>query len=367
MSIHSEPVSTTLQLLPLERPGSVRKHFPELSSGWLLDHYVVGPENQQLVRLFSHDSIKNLVSVSPILFYGEKSLGKTALAISLAVQWSRFHKERPVCFLRGSDFCQQFASAVEIDDIGTFRSKTRSCKMLVIDGIEPLADKPAAQTELSSALDVLGSLNRPAILTSNVLPATSCGFLPHFSSRCLSGYSIQLLKPQDATRAKLLTLLCEKTNPKLPVADLISLADDLCSDQPLTLPQLSNMVLLANQNIQPSGELDLFVLRSLMLQLLVDQSPDISLIARLVCRRMMVKLSAVRGDSRVSSMVRARGLSMLLARRFTTLSLQQIGLYFSGRDHSTVLNAIRRSRLALADDPELAACYRDVEAELLGR
>jgi len=349
----------------LERPVSVRKHLPELSSGWLLDTYVVGPENAELCYLFSHDTIKKLGSIAPVLFYGEKSLGKTALAITLAVRWSRILKERPICFMTGSDFCKQYAAAVEIDDVVSFRNKIRDSRMLVVDGLEPLGEKPVAQLELAATLDALVALGRPVILTSSALPLSTQGYLPHLTSRFMAGYSIQLAKPSEATRSSLVVRLVNKINPKLPETDLIRLANDLSGDHPLTMSQLSNLVLLANQNLQPAGNLDLFVLRSLMLQILVDNCPDISFIAKSVCRRMLVKLSEVRGDSRAAYIVRARGLSILLARRFTTLSLQQIGLYFGGRDHSTVLNAIGRTSKLVADDPELACCYRDVEAELL--
>ena len=58
---------------------------------------------------------------------------------------------------------------------------------------------------------------------------------------------------------------------------------------------------------------------------------------------------------------------MFLARRFTTLSLQTIGLYFGGRDHSTVLHSIRKTNQLLIDDFDLANCHRDVVADLLRR
>jgi chromosomal replication initiator protein len=80
---------------------------------------------------------------------------------------------------------------------------------------------------------------------------------------------------------------------------------------------------------------------------------------------MHVKLLDVRGSSREANIVRARSLSIYLARKLTTLSLLQIGEYFSGRDHSTVLHSIHKITLLLESDDHLANLCRDVQSELL--
>lgn len=345
----------------------MRKQLPELAGGWLLDSYVIGADNDQLEYLFQSSSVRRLGSLSPVLFYGEKSLGKTSLAITLAARWSRLLQERPVCFMTGDNFCKQYASAVEIDDLASFRKKILSAKMLVVDDCEPFRNKPAAQLELAATLDNLLANAHPIILTVSTLPLASNSFLPALSSRFFGGLSIQLKKPDSTARSVLIYKLIDKINPKLPFTELISLADDLSSDQPLTLSQLANLVQLANQQFHASNALDLFLIRMLMLQLVNDQSPDVSSIAKSVGKRLSVKLSDMRGDNRSSNIVRARGLAILLVRKFTVLSLQQIGHYFGGRDHSTILHAIRKTSSLVTSDPELANVCRDLEAELLSR
>ena len=213
-------------------------------------------ENDALGYLFHHDTIAKLRSVSPVLLYGEKAVGKTALAITLAVRWSQLLHERPVCFMTGANFCKLYAEAVEIDDISSFRSKLRSAKLLLIDNIEPLSAKLPAQQELASIIDTLVELQRPVILTSSCLPLATGGYLPHLSSRFLAGFSIQLVKPCHAARSALIEQFVSKINPKLPLSDLTRLADDLSSEQPLSASQLSSFILLANQNIRTDCSID---------------------------------------------------------------------------------------------------------------
>ncbi len=356
-----------LTRLNLERSVSLRKHLPDCSDGWLVDSYVVGPENQSLRYLFEHDTIKSLGSISPVLFYGEKSLGKTALAFTLAVRWSRISGERPSCFVTGRDFCLDFAAAVEIDDIRSFRQKFRSCKMLVIDELDPIAEKPSAQQELCETIDALASQGRPIIVTSSWLPSTHSGIKPQLASRLMAGFSIQLARPGRETHAALIDDLIAKIDSKLARNDILYVANDLASDHPLSPSALANLVKLAHQNRNADGSVDRFTLRTIVKQHLHDETPDVATIAKSVCRRLRVRLADVRSGSRLANIARARGLAIVLARKFTTLSLQHIGNYFGGRDHTTILHAVRKTTQSLANDPELAGIHREIEADLLGR
>jgi chromosomal replication initiation ATPase DnaA len=114
----------------------------------MLPEYIVGPENETLRYLFGDSSLGHLEQLSPIVFYGDKEVGKTALSITLAVSWARSTSLRPLCFTNGKSFVADFSAAVEIDDLDSFRSRHRACKLLLIDDLEDLAQAPASQIEL---------------------------------------------------------------------------------------------------------------------------------------------------------------------------------------------------------------------------
>lgn len=326
----------------------------------------MGPENSGLSYLFDQSTISRLQELSPVLICGERGLGRTDLAITLALRWSRLLDLKPMCFATGHDFFREYASAIEIGDLASFRNRYRSCKMLVIDHLDPLAEKPPAQEELAATIDALMALSRPVIVTASGLPTSLTGLSSRLASRLAAGFSVTLAYPGRQARACLLDSLIQLDRCDLPVSELVAIADDFSSDQPLSPATLVTLVKLANQNRLANGHLDNSVLRSLLRQHLLDDAPSVSAIAKLVSRKMRVKVADVRGNRRLARIVRARGLAILLSRKWTTHSLQQLGHYFGGRDHSTILHACRKTARLLTEDPELANLCRDIEVELLG-
>lgn len=355
--------SDTIKLIPLEQPASVRRLQSAADErGWILPNFCVGKENRALEFLFDPRQLEKLGSLSPVLLFGNKAVGKTCIAVTLAVQWARSTNARPLHFTTGEGFCRDFEAAIEIDDIDHFRSKHRKCKLLVIDDLEFVFSKTAAQEELMATLDVLEAEQRPVIVSLSRLPAPDSGVLPALASRLVGGYSLELCSPSPATADEILRSLVKRIDPELPVADLIK----FCRLQaaPMSAVNLFSFVTLASQHRKLAGTVDQNVLGNIASQVSSGTVPSISLIAKAVARRLGIKLTDLRGSTRQSKVVRARALAILLSRRMTTLSLQNIGEYFGGRDHSTVLHSCRKIDKLLESDAELAAAKNDVEIEL---
>lgn len=357
-SLNANPVSE----IPLENPASIRRHLPTLEDGCGLSHYLVGPENSAVNYLFDPSTIRSLHSLSPIVLYGEKGTGKSVLAISLAVQWSRLTSSRPLCFTTGQAFAADYAADVEIDDVDSFRARHRKCKLLVIDDLQPIATKEAIQQELIHTIDALSEKQAPLIISLDKLPASLSGLKPALASRLTAGYALGLQRPGAEAAAELLRRFIADIDASLPFEPLY----DLClalGKAPKTA-DLKSIVTIAHQNKTAKG-IDLKVTNRLVQQFLDGDQLPIATIAKSVARKMGVKLSDMRGSTREASIVRARGVAILLARRLTPASLQQIGQFFGGRDHSTILHAFRKTSGLLETDPELAQELADIQSTLL--
>lgn len=349
--------------IPLEQPASLRRQDTGCADApWAIPNFVVGDENSHLSFLFAKRQIAKLSQLSPIVFFGPPSCGKTSLAITLATMWSRQTESRPLLFTTGLSYSNDYLESIDADDIEHFRRRHRRCRLLVVDNIEVLATKPAAQDELVANLDAMLESDRPVILTASRLPSSIRGIRSHLASRLNGGYSLQLSLPDIATRTKIVGQLATSIDSLLPVDELLSIINKL--SLPFTVQQLHGLVTLASQQRKLYGQLDAAQLREHSRALFSKSPPDINTIAKAVARRFHLKLPELRGATRLSRIVRARGLVILLARRLTNSSLQQIGEYFGGRDHSTILHAYRKLDESLPGDPELSLALLELQHEL---
>ncbi|MEM8736578.1 MAG: DnaA/Hda family protein [Planctomycetota bacterium] len=350
--------------IPLAKPATVRKQLSHLDTeGWLIEDFVAGPENASLLHPFQDETLQSLQLISPVVFYGENASGKTALGISLAVHWSRVHHRRGLTFSTGTAFAREYAAAIEMDDLPPFRKKFRECNLLLIDDLDALRKKSAAQQELVHALDALGEQGVATIFTCSKLPASVEGFLPALTSRLSGGLSVAIQKPDLPAIEVIVDALCKKIDRQLDPIALCEFIGKL--QRRLSVPDLQAICTIAHQNRTMNGRTDFAIIGSLVRQYFGTNALTMPVIAKTVAKSLRVRLSDMRGSTRQANIVRARGLAIVLARRLTSISLQEIGSFFGGRDHSTVLHALRKTTELLDQDKELAKALSHIQADLL--
>lgn len=325
-----------------------------------------------------------LIAMSPLLLVGPAGCGKTAIATHLATRMldetsqavasspssdivsasgGAAGRANTSLFMPGADFARYYARAVDSDEITRFRRDIDSAPVLVIDDVHTMVGKPASQDELASRLESRSRSGRPTILTSRRLPTQVAGLRPLLVSRMLPGLTIAIRPPGKEARRELLLefsrrrqlaisddeldLLCEGLEDDLPARNLdsaIAQVDLYCRMKGCGVNV--HAVRAAIGSLQPTSEL----------------STDI--VAKTVSRRYKLKLADLKSGTRRQEVVRARSLAMYLTRQLTGSSYHQIGKYFGGRDHTTVLHACRKTESMLQDDTELRVTADEVTEQL---
>jgi chromosomal replication initiator protein len=331
----------------------------------LLDVFVAGPENELSVECLSPTGVEELPQRSPLFLYGPSGGGKTALALTLAARWLNESVDRTITVTSGSDFSKAFTRAIEADDMDRFRQLHRLCSCLLVDNIHELATKPAAQEEMVATLDRLMNEGSAIIVTAPELASLTPNLRPALASRLNGGYSLNVLPPASATRHEILRLLAAQMQIDIGEEDVNAIVDQL--QDGMSPLQLRGILIRWSHHNRMAPDRTQKESRRLIDKLVDSQiakAPAVAEIAKAVGREMHVTLELLRGPGRKSSVVRARGLAMFLMRQLTDESYQNIGVYFGGRDHTTVMHACKKTEEDLSNDHELVRVIDRVRQRL---
>ena len=339
--------------------------------------FIAGPENRlagQAVRAVLERQVLDAAEsdCSPLVLYGPAGSGKSHLARGLAAWWQQNHggpshttsnqTARVVLCLSGAEFAQQYAAAVEAGKVDAWRGRCRRLALLVLEDIGQLAGKSAAQRELWHTLDALAQRGALVVVTARSLPSQSPNLLSALRSRLSAGLSVPLSLPGVAARRAIVERLAAARGLNLPKRAAQALADGLTLSAPALLGALMELEMLAQQE---GSHLSADRVRRYVASYGRGEPLTMRAIAGLTAKYFRLKVSDLKSASRRQSLVTTRGVAMHLARQHTDLSLQQIGDYFGGRDHTTVLNSLRRTEDLIQRDPAIRQAATDLKRMLL--
>jgi len=326
-----------------------------------LRHFIVGPENR-LVEVAVRAVLEGSPgSYNPLVFYGGSGTGKSHLARGLAAQWKLQHRCCAV-YTTGTDFARELAEAINTQAVDDFRAKYRRASLLVFEDIGRLTDKRSgkisAQDELIHTLDALVKSRRWAVLTASAAPCRLRYIMPRLQSRLSEGLSVPLLPPAANTRLSVLQRLAEDRNLKLPKSVAHVLADGLAA----TVPELCGALLQLDVSSRPDGgSIDAKAARRYLTKRNGSREPSIHEVALATAKFFSLTLRELRSPSRRRAVVTARDAAIYLARLFTHASFDELGEYFGGRDHSTIIHGCRKLEALLETDLTIRSAMEELQ------
>ncbi len=348
-----------------EFPAADLGELPEaipLNPNYMFEHFVTGPSNRLAHAAAVAVANAPGTTYNPLFIHGPVGLGKTHLMQAVAhVYKSKGFKK--IVYISCAAFTNDFIHAVERNETDRFRQKYRQADALLIDDVQFLASKERTQEEFFHTFNSIYNEQKQIFLTSDCSPAEIEGLGERLESRFKLGLVADLGPPTFETRVAILKRKGRTLNMEIPndVAEFVGrrIRDNVREIEG-ALMRLHTLVSIERR------PLDLPNVEHSLADILDEHQPRIDMprIQQAILDHYDVKASDLHSKKRSRSIVVPRQVAMFLARRHTSLSLGEIGDYFGGRDHSTVLHSIDKITKAVDTDPRIKSAVDAVERSI---
>lgn len=318
------------------------------------DTFVIGPCNRFGAALATGAADQPGTTYNPLFLHGSVGVGKTHLLQALCYRILERNPDSRILYLSCETFVNHFISALEHGDLDSFRNKYRSVDVLVVDDIHLLANKERTQEEFFHTFNQLHNSQKQIVLSSDSPPKDIPTLQDRLVSRFKWGVVAEIEPPCFETRMAIVRRKSRERGEPFPdeVSQLI--AEHVVDNVRELEGAVTRLLAFAAMTSRPVSAT---LAREALGELLISRAGPLSLetIVSEVCERFAVKLSDLQGKRRTASVVWPRQVAMFLFRCLTPKSLEEIGAYFGGRDHSTVLHAIDKVKKRVASDEDARA------------
>ncbi len=361
----AEPAAPTLILEPAARA------FPAIEADgvsapldprYTFDHFVVGKPNELAHAAARRvaESTSAIPGGNPLFLYGGVGLGKTHLMHAIAWHIRRTQPERKVLYLSAEKFMYQFIRALRSREAMEFKELFRSVDVLMIDDVQFISGKDSTQEEFFHTFNALIDQNKQLVISGDRSPSDLDGFEERVRSRLGWGLVADIHTTSYELRLGILQAKLEALQKgaqghgvTVPQKVLELLAHRITSNVRVLEGALNRLVAHATLvgtpvTIESTG----LVLHDLLLA--HDRRLTIDEIQKQVAAHYNIKLSDMHSARRSRVVARPRQVAMYLAKQLTSKSLPEIGRKFGGKDHTTVMHAVKRIDELMQADCEIA-------------
>ena len=324
-----------------------------LDPKFTFDNFIVGKPNELAYAAAQRVAQSEVVSFNPLFLYGGVGLGKTHLMHAVAWNIKKRNPKKNVVYLTAEKFMYQFIKALRFKNIMSFKEQFRSVDILMIDDVQFIIGKDNTQEEFFHTFNTLIDKKRQIIISADKSPADLDGLEDRLKSRLGWGLVADIHPLTYELRLGILQAKAEQKSLQLKQEVMEFLANKITNNVREMEGALNRLAVHAS--IQDS-EISVDLVKDVLKDLLRTNSRKITIdeIQKKVVEHYNIKLSDMHSPRRSRSVARPRQVAMYLAKSITTRSLPEIGRKFGGRDHTTVIHAIKTIEEIMVNDPNLA-------------
>lgn len=321
------------------------------------ENFVVGKSNELAQAAAFRVAESDQVPFNPLFLYGGVGLGKTHLMHAIAWQIRRKKPEKRVIYLSAEKFMYQFIRALRSKNTMAFKERFRTVDVLMVDDVQFIIGKDSTQEEFFHTFNALFDQNRQVVLSADKSPSDLQGLEERMRTRFGWGLVADIHPTTYELRLGILHTKAEQSKMQVPQKVMEFLAHRISSNVRELEGALTRIVVHASLigapiTIETTQELLKDLLRA------NDRKVTIEEIQRRCAEHFNIKQADMQSPRRARQVARPRQVAMYLAKQLTTRSLPEIGRKFGGRDHTTVMHAVKKVEELCAAD---ATFLEDVE------
>ncbi|NHZ43266.1 MULTISPECIES: chromosomal replication initiator protein DnaA [Massilia] len=335
---------------------SPRREQSRVNTDLTFDSFVTGKANQ-LARAAAIQVANNPgVSYNPLFFYGGVGLGKTHLIHAIGNQVMADQPGAKIRYIHAEQYVRDVVTAYQRKGFDDFKHYYHSLDMLLIDDIQFFGGKSRTQEEFFYAFEALIAAKKQIIITSDTYPKEITGMDDRLISRFDSGLTVAIEPPELEMRVAILLKKAQSEGVTFSDDVAFFVAKHLRSN----VRELEGALrkILAYSRFH-GKDITIDVVKEALKDLLSVQNRQISVenIQKTVADFFSIKVADMYSKRRPANIARPRQIAMYLAKELTQKSLPEIGELFGGRDHTTVLHAVRKIAL---DRTKNAECNHEL-------
>jgi chromosomal replication initiator protein len=339
---------------------------PALETRYSFDNFVVGKANELAYNAAKTLAEGGKLNFNPLFLHGGVGLGKTHLMHAIGQEYAARHPDAKVVYMSAEKFMFEFVSALRAKDTHSFKQRLRAADVLLIDDVQFIAGKDSTQEEFFHTMNELISAGRRLVISADRSPQNLDGIENRILSR-LSWGLVADINPADFELRYNIIVKKLESLPAGTVPDEVAqfLAKRISASIRELEGALNRVIAFATLN---SRVIDLdFAQEALAEQLRASQRRvSIDEIQKRVCDHYRIRHSEMGSARRAREVARPRQIAMYLAKQLTQRSLPEIGRRFGGRDHTTVIHAVKTIEALRVRDAEIDQDVRLLMRQLEG-
>jgi len=333
--------------------------------GHNFDSFIVSSGTQ-----FAHAAAKAAANFpggkyNPLLIYGPSGLGKTHLLHAIAIQMLKNNPGARICYLSAESFVNEFIESVKNKSTNAFHHRYRSSfDAFLIDDIQYIGGKEKSEEEFFHTFNHLFGSHNQVVLTSDKPPKELHNLEERLITRLQQGLVVDVKPPDLETRIAILKAKAESEDLYVPDEVCLMIAGHIRNN----VRELEGALVRLSAEASINGtEITLDMAREALADLLKENKNNnlsIESINKCVCQYFKISLAELNSKSRERKYSEPRQIAMFLSRRYTKKTLPEIAMAFGGKDHSTVIHAIRKIEKEILTSPALKKYVEDIQQML---